>query len=127
MRNALTLLVLMLILAYHDSFSFTSHITRPRIRATRLYETNSLRDLPPLPKKGTSPALCPFSPECGCDGTGKMQGGIATWPLFTWWPIKVFRPCPSYVKGRLIDIDTQLALYMLCLSSVYTVASYTHI
>jgi hypothetical protein len=49
---------------------------------------------------------CPFAPKCngeyrtkGCDGTGKIQGGIATVPFFTWWPIKVFRPCPSYLKA----------------------------
>jgi hypothetical protein len=35
----------------------------------------------------------------GCDGTGKIQGGIATIPLFGWWPIKVFRPCPAYIAA----------------------------
>ena len=55
-----------------------------------------------LPPKGTSPAECPFHPSCGCDGTGKMQGGIATYPYFGWWPIKVFRPCPEYVRGGYI-------------------------
>ena len=49
---------------------------------------------------------CPMAPKCkgadrnnGCDGTGKIQGGIATIPLFSWWPIKVFRPCPSYLTA----------------------------
>ena len=44
---------------------------------------------------------CPLAPKCsgeyrekGCDGDGKIQGGIAT--VLPWWPIKVFRPCPSY-------------------------------
>ena len=55
-----------------------------------------------LPPKGTSPKECPFHPGCGCDGTGKMQGGIATYPGFGWWPIKVFRPCPEYVRGGYI-------------------------
>lgn len=55
-----------------------------------------------LPPKGTSPKECPFHPSCGCDGTGKMQGGIATYPGFGWWPIKVFRPCPEYIKGGYI-------------------------
>tara|TARA_A100001035_G_scaffold195849_1_gene156765 strand:+ start:388 stop:735 length:348 start_codon:yes stop_codon:yes gene_type:complete len=31
-----------------------------------------------------------------------MQGGIATYPYFGWWPIKVFRPCPEYVRGGYI-------------------------
>lgn len=48
----------------------------------------------------------PLAPKCsgeyaakGCDGSGKIQGGIATVPFFTWWPIKVFRPCPSYLAA----------------------------
>ena len=46
---------------------------------------------------------CPGASKCkgeyrgkGCDGNGKIQGGIATVPLFSWWPIKVYRPCPAY-------------------------------
>lgn len=49
---------------------------------------------------------CPLAPKCsgaysdkGCDGTGKIQGGIATFPLLSWWPIKVFRPCPAYLEA----------------------------
>lgn len=49
---------------------------------------------------------CPLAPKCsgeykgkGCDGTGKIQGGIATVPFLSWWPIKVFRPCPSYLAA----------------------------
>lgn len=55
---------------------------------------------------------CPLAPKCnggmrakgipgapGCDGTGKIQGGIATIPFLGWWPIKVFRPCPSYLAA----------------------------
>lgn len=33
----------------------------------------------------------------GCDGEGRIQGGIAL--VLPWWPIKVFRPCPSYLQG----------------------------
>jgi len=39
---------------------------------------------------------CKKYPKCngaylgkGCDGAGKIQGGIATFPLLGWWPIKV--------------------------------------
>eukprot|EP01038_Epipyxis_sp_PR26KG_P008323 gene8323-11264_t len=49
---------------------------------------------------------CPNALKCsgeyrlkGCDGSGKIQGGIATVPLLSWWPIKVYRPCPSYLKA----------------------------
>ncbi|CAD5188068.1 unnamed protein product [Musa acuminata subsp. malaccensis] len=35
--------------------------------------------------------------EKGCNGEGRIQGGIATVPGFGWWPIKAFRPCPGFV------------------------------
>lgn len=34
----------------------------------------------------------------GCNGEGRIQGGIGAIPLFSWWPIKAFRPCPEFVK-----------------------------
>lgn len=47
---------------------------------------------------------CSGAPLCsgeymdkGCDGEGRIQGGIAL--VLPWWPIKVFRPCPSYLQG----------------------------
>ena len=50
--------------------------------------------------------ICPLAPKCsgeyklrGCDGSGKIQGGIATVSFLSWWPIKVFRPCPSYLAA----------------------------
>lgn len=49
---------------------------------------------------------CPMYEKCsgewrekGCDGTGKIQGGIATIGFMSWWPIKVFRPCPAYLEA----------------------------
>ncbi|XP_042408260.1 uncharacterized protein LOC121997731 [Zingiber officinale] len=49
--------------------------------------------------------------EKGCNGEGRIQGGIATVPGFGWWPIKAFRPCPGFVatggrytrKGQSMD------------------------
>ncbi|KAL5719088.1 hypothetical protein ACHQM5_011913 [Ranunculus cassubicifolius] len=35
----------------------------------------------------------------GCNGEGRIQGGIATVPGFGWWPIKAFRPCPGLVES----------------------------
>ena len=35
--------------------------------------------------------------EKGCNGEGRIQGGIATVPGFGWWPIKAYRPCPGFV------------------------------
>ncbi|XP_030951836.1 uncharacterized protein LOC115975264 [Quercus lobata] len=37
--------------------------------------------------------------ENGCNGEGRIQGGIATFPGFGWWPIKAYRPCPGFVAS----------------------------
>ncbi|KAL8515063.1 hypothetical protein ACS0TY_013952 [Phlomoides rotata] len=37
--------------------------------------------------------------ERGCNGEGRIQGGIATVPSFGWWPIKAYRPCPAFVES----------------------------
>ncbi|XP_027343520.1 uncharacterized protein LOC113856078 isoform X2 [Abrus precatorius] len=37
--------------------------------------------------------------EKGCNGEGRIQGGIANVPGFGWWPIKAYRPCPSFVAS----------------------------
>ncbi|KAK8472789.1 hypothetical protein PHAVU_002G299900 [Phaseolus vulgaris] len=37
--------------------------------------------------------------EIGCNGEGRIQGGIATVPGFGWWPIKAYRPCPAFVAS----------------------------
>nr|GME09460.1 putative E3 ubiquitin-protein ligase MARCH10 [Ipomoea batatas] len=37
--------------------------------------------------------------DSGCNGEGRIQGGIATVPGFGWWPIKAYRPCPAFVAS----------------------------
>ncbi|CAK7341945.1 unnamed protein product [Dovyalis caffra] len=37
--------------------------------------------------------------EKGCNGEGRIQGGIATVPRFGWWPIKACRPCPGFLAS----------------------------
>ena len=37
--------------------------------------------------------------EKGCNGEGRIQGGIGTVPGFGWWPIKAYRPCPGFVAS----------------------------
>lgn len=37
--------------------------------------------------------------ESGCNGEGRIQGGIATIPGFGWWPIKAYRPCPGFLAS----------------------------
>jgi hypothetical protein len=48
--------------------------------------------------------VCPQAPRCsgaylskGCQGNGKIQGGIGV--FLSWWPIKVFRPCPAFSEA----------------------------
>ncbi|KAL2648656.1 hypothetical protein AAZV13_05G186000 [Glycine max] len=37
--------------------------------------------------------------EQGCNGEGRIQGGIATVPGLGWWPIKAYRPCPAFMAS----------------------------
>ncbi|XP_073306730.1 uncharacterized protein [Primulina huaijiensis] len=56
-------------------------------------------------ESGTPPSVtgCPACGkkeiENGCNGEGRIQGGIATVPGFGWWPIKAYRPCPDFVAS----------------------------
>ncbi|EPS73662.1 hypothetical protein M569_01095 [Genlisea aurea] len=37
--------------------------------------------------------------EKGCNGEGRIEGGIGSVPGFNWWPIKAYRPCPGYLAS----------------------------
>lgn len=37
----------------------------------------------------------------GCDGEGRIIGGLAAVPGFRWWPIKAYRPCPGLEEAGL--------------------------
>lgn len=70
--------------------------------ATRLFENQAEQDI----NHEKVNVACPMASKCsgeyrskGCDGLGKIQGGIATIPFLSWWPIKVYRPCPSYLAA----------------------------
>ncbi|CAA0838235.1 Unknown protein [Striga hermonthica] len=52
-----------------------------------------------LPPLGGCKACGREDIERGCNGEGRIQGGIATIPGFGWWPIKAYRPCPAYVAS----------------------------
>ena len=34
-----------------------------------------------------------------CDGSGRIIGGMGAIPLFKWWPIKAYRPCPGLIES----------------------------
>ena len=40
--------------------------------------------------------VCDFP---GCDGNGRAIGGLGAIPLFEWWPIKAYRPCPKCAEA----------------------------
>ncbi|CAI7779136.1 unnamed protein product, partial [Closterium sp. NIES-54] len=35
----------------------------------------------------------------GCNGEGRIQGGVGALPGFQWFPVKVYRPCPAFVEA----------------------------
>ncbi|CAK7335751.1 unnamed protein product [Dovyalis caffra] len=75
--------------------------------------TSVVEDAPPPPSSDALPATegvdkLPLSGckgcgreeiEKGCNGEGRIQGGIATIPGFGWWPIKAYRPCPGFLAS----------------------------
>ncbi|XP_052210121.1 uncharacterized protein LOC127813269 [Diospyros lotus] len=61
--------------------------------------TNSPQDSDALPPTRGCKACGREELERGCNGEGRIQGGIATFPGFGWWPIKAYRPCPGFVAS----------------------------
>ena len=94
----------LLLLCAH-AWRSTMHITTSLHLQTRNTKTMNTR-VHMSSNEEEACGTCSNAPKCsgayrnkGCDGTGKIQGGIATIPLFSWWPIKVYRPCPSYLQA----------------------------
>eukprot|EP00271_Cylindrocystis_brebissonii_P022311 TRINITY_DN8542_c0_g1_i1.p1 TRINITY_DN8542_c0_g1~~TRINITY_DN8542_c0_g1_i1.p1 ORF type:complete len:161 (-),score=12.88 TRINITY_DN8542_c0_g1_i1:589-1071(-) len=50
-------------------------------------------------REGGCPGCGQPSVVGGCNGEGRIQGGLGAVPLFSWWPIKAYRPCPEFVKA----------------------------
>ncbi|KAF5729758.1 hypothetical protein HS088_TW20G00122 [Tripterygium wilfordii] len=59
---------------------------------------SSTQELEQLPLRGCK-ACGREEIEKGCNGEGRIQGGIATVAGFGWWPIKAYRPCPGLVAS----------------------------
>ncbi|OVA06275.1 hypothetical protein BVC80_8393g6 [Macleaya cordata] len=59
---------------------------------------SSIEETEKLPLRGCK-ACGREEVEKGCNGEGRVQGGIATVPGFGWWPIKAYRPCPGFVAS----------------------------
>lgn len=69
------------------------------VRKTAIYMSDDVtaeaaeEDSTPAPE----PVKCPNCDKC--DGSGRILGGIPTIPLFSWWPIKPYRPCPNFIAN----------------------------
>ena len=74
----------------------TDLTARPALRTICCQEGMS----DPLPAAAASDSppgpLCDFP---GCDQNGRVMGGLAAIELFSWWPIKAYRPCPECAKN----------------------------
>ncbi|KAE8815941.1 hypothetical protein D1007_06476 [Hordeum vulgare] len=74
-----------LLFQFQDCLKFTEHVTVGKIDD----------DFTSVGCKGCGRE----EPERGCNGEGRIMGGIAAVPLFGWWPIKAYRPCPGFVAS----------------------------
>merc|ERR1712146_462757 len=57
-------------------------------------------------KENSTPSPCSKFPNCsgkylsqGCNGKGKIAGGISSLPGMGWFPLKVYRPCPALIDA----------------------------
>ncbi|CAM9703228.1 unnamed protein product, partial [Chrysoparadoxa australica] len=37
--------------------------------------------------------------DSGCDGMGRLAGGLGSLPGFGWVPVKAYRPCPAFQEA----------------------------
>ena len=93
-RSVLLIVLVMSSALFLPIYTFRASI---RLNSNRLALSSSAEE-------PCADAKCPMASKCsgewrekGCDGSGKVQGGIAT--VLPWWPIKVFRPCPAYLEA----------------------------
>lgn len=74
-----------------------THLSSPTTTPTVTEEDDSS---PPPPPATAGCQTCGREEiERGCNGEGRIQGGIATVPGFGWWPIKAYRPCPGFTAS----------------------------
>ncbi|KAG0553747.1 hypothetical protein KC19_12G036000 [Ceratodon purpureus] len=55
------------------------------------------------PARSFSPTACQACGKeekvGGCNGEGRILGGLSSVPGFGWFPIKAYRPCPAFVDA----------------------------
>lgn len=81
----------------------------PRATSLRIRATDNADVEPAVDKTvadiGTSTEPCEGYPKCdgayrdkGCDGSGRIAGGVGA--VLPWFPVKAFRPCPSFTEAK---------------------------
>jgi len=83
-------------------FSFVAVAWRTASRHRPQSALNSVSG--PNEKESPNCGPCKMAPLCsgefasqGCDGTGRISGGVGA--VLPWFPVKVYRPCPSYLAA----------------------------
>lgn len=98
-----TLLFCALALGGADAFQAgatlrSAAVMRPMAAAQVCMQEGADEAAAPAQEENAPPArrVCDFP---GCDGNGRAIGGLAAIPLFEWWPIKAYRPCPKCAEA----------------------------
>ena len=83
----------------------TVHVTASRTwTSARRSTRKARRDVAVRDGSDGKAGTCPGcgregGPTWGCNGQGRVMGGLASIPGFGWWPIKAYRPCSEYIKA----------------------------
>uniref|UniRef100_A0A7S3A0B5 Uncharacterized protein n=1 Tax=Rhodosorus marinus TaxID=101924 RepID=A0A7S3A0B5_9RHOD len=73
--------------------------TGPASRPAEVVEEKAVVEVAPeATVEASESEMCAGCGRLNCDG--RIQGGIGAIPLFSWWPIKAYRPCPEYIKTK---------------------------
>lgn len=110
MRSVSSIQALLLLAVVHIVSSFTPIKANGRIfrmnrssTLMRMSEEGSISNINDS-SSGDVPEVVPKvsvkCPNCDlCDGSGRIIGGLGAIPLFSWWPIKAYRPCPNFIEN----------------------------
>ncbi|CAM9181150.1 unnamed protein product [Scytosiphon promiscuus] len=84
---------------------FRQHSSRRTAALQAQEDGSTAAPAPATAPPGSSDDLCPGYPRCsgeyrekGCDGTGRISGGVGA--LIPWLPIKAYRPCPAFTEAK---------------------------
>eukprot|EP01039_Chlorochromonas_danica_P001264 gene1264-1379_t len=89
-----------------SSSSWSLYLRRKAISVNKLSSSDNTDT---SSSSSTTSYPCPNAPKCngsyrtkGCDGSGKIKGGLGALPGFDWVGAKVYRPCPAFLQAGYI-------------------------